>query len=253
MNGMNREPQKPSDEQCCGQGCKTCVFDLYDQELSIWLKSQHQPTVLCSESEIFMSADSYTECILDSIEPQTDGVKVLKYNFRLPQGVGLSFEAGQHLVVKNAGLVRPYTLISKPGKVLDQFTVLIKLYDDGEMSQVIASWSPGSVVQWRGPLGGPLNYEANTFKSVLLIAAGTGIAPIYQLANRIIDNEEDETKIVLLYACRTYDAILLRADLHRMQSYWNFSVETADSPQHHTAAGSKFFFHPRPFWQKCKM
>jgi Oxidoreductase-like protein, N-terminal len=40
-------PQRPDDEDCCGQGCVPCIFDLYDEamgryreELAAW-KQRH--------------------------------------------------------------------------------------------------------------------------------------------------------------------------------------------------------------------
>ncbi|WP_130618584.1 oxidoreductase-like domain-containing protein [Dyella amyloliquefaciens] len=40
-------PQRPDDEDCCGQGCVPCIFDLYDEamgryreELAAW-KERH--------------------------------------------------------------------------------------------------------------------------------------------------------------------------------------------------------------------
>jgi len=222
---MNQEPLKPLEDQCCGQGCKTCVFDLYEQEMAIWRKSQSSQSD-DEQAECSMTADSYTECTLKSMQQivVSDLVSVVKFQFELPKGTRLSFQAGQHLVTREMDLVRPFTLISRPGQMLSQFQVLIKFYENGEMSRVIASrWKPGAMVQWRGPLGS-INYEPNTLDSVLLIAAGTGIVPLYQLADRIVENEDDETRVTLLYACRTYDEILLRPELHRMQNYWNFKV-----------------------------
>jgi hypothetical protein len=41
------KPQRPDDEDCCGQGCVPCIFDLYDEamgryreELAAW-KERH--------------------------------------------------------------------------------------------------------------------------------------------------------------------------------------------------------------------
>lgn len=32
------KPKEPSQEDCCGNGCNPCVFDLYEQECKIWRK-----------------------------------------------------------------------------------------------------------------------------------------------------------------------------------------------------------------------
>nr|CAG4639491.1 EOG090X0CKF [Daphnia magna] len=102
------------------------------------------------------------------------------------------------------------------------FSILIKLYDDGMMSNIIRKkWLAGYAVDWRGPIG-EYNYQPNSYRNVLLIAAGTGITPVYQIARMIIDNPEDETRVVLLYSCRTYADIIFRDKFHQLQDYWNF-------------------------------
>ncbi len=65
----------------------------------------------------------------------------------------------------------------------------------------------------------------NNYKWLFLIGAGTGIAPLYQLAKFVIDNEEDERRICLFYGCKNYEEVLLRPELQRMQGYWNFGVK----------------------------
>ena len=30
---MKREPQEPAQEDCCGEGCDPCVFDLYYERI----------------------------------------------------------------------------------------------------------------------------------------------------------------------------------------------------------------------------
>lgn len=171
-----------------------------------------------------MTPDSYVQCHLESVDEVEHCENVRIFNFRLPSRTSLTFNAGQHLVAREKDIIRPYTLISQPGKALTAFQVLIKLYEDGPMSRIIRDkWEPGWTVSWRGPLGG-LNYRANVYRDVVLIGAGTGITPLYQLARIITDNPEDETRVRLIYCCRTYGEILLRRELHEMQSFWNFTV-----------------------------
>ena len=67
-------------------------------------------------------------------------------------------------------------------------------------------------------------YQENSYRNIILIAAGMGITPLYQLAKRIVENDEDETRITLLFSCKNYQVIPLREQIHSMQSYWNFSV-----------------------------
>lgn len=57
-----------------------------------------------------------------------------------------------------------------------------------------------------------------------MLAAGTGITPLYQVARGIVNNEEDETFIRLIYACRTAKEVLLKEELDQLAEFWNFRV-----------------------------
>ena len=57
-----------------------------------------------------------------------------------------------------------------------------------------------------------------------MLAAGTGIAPMLQVIQDIVTNEDDETFIQLVYSSRTYDDILMKDTLDEFKANWNFSV-----------------------------
>ncbi|PIK34216.1 putative NADH-cytochrome b5 reductase-like [Apostichopus japonicus] len=91
------------------------------------------------------------------------------------------------------------------------------------MSNIIRNWQVGSVTDWRGPLGS-FSYHTNQYSHIYLLAAGTGITPIYQIIRHIVQNDEEETILKLLYASRTYQDILMRKELNDLAHYWNFKV-----------------------------
>lgn len=62
------------------------------------------------------------------------------------------------------------------------------------------------------------------YRKLLLLAAGTGIAPMSQIIQGILGNEEDDTMIQMLYACKSYNQILMKTELNDWSSFWNFSV-----------------------------
>lgn len=31
-----KEPRKPEDEDCCGTGCKNCVWNVYEQKMELY-------------------------------------------------------------------------------------------------------------------------------------------------------------------------------------------------------------------------
>ncbi|KAH9266692.1 hypothetical protein BASA83_010367 [Batrachochytrium salamandrivorans] len=53
---------------------------------------------------------------------------------------------------------------------------------------------------------------------IVMIAGGTGIAPMYQLIRRILENPEDKTTLCLVYASRDERNILLKSELDLLQS-----------------------------------
>ena len=57
-----------------------------------------------------------------------------------------------------------------------------------------------------------------------MLAAGTGIAPMAQLIQAILNNEDEEGKIRLLYSCKTHSDILMHQEILEWQHFWNFSA-----------------------------
>lgn len=56
-----------------------------------------------------------------------------------------------------------------------------------------------------------------------MLAVGTGIAPMAQIIQTVLNNEEDETMVTLLYGCKTYQDILLKTEIDDWSRYWNFT------------------------------
>ena len=62
------------------------------------------------------------------------------------------------------------------------------------------------------------------YRRLGMLAAGTGIAPMLQVIQGILSNEDDETFIHLVYSSQAYEEILMKHSLDEMKAYWNFSV-----------------------------
>ncbi|KAK5069882.1 hypothetical protein LTR64_007936 [Lithohypha guttulata] len=112
---------------------------------------------------------------------------------------------------------RPYTPVSDndiPGTV----TFMVKRYEGGKGSGKMHSLKPGDSMLFK-PLQ-ELEYKPNEFKSMLFIAGGSGITPIYQLTRSILRNPEDKTKISLIYANNTEEDILLRKEFEEFEKQY---------------------------------
>ncbi|KAJ0987171.1 hypothetical protein J5N97_005527 [Dioscorea zingiberensis] len=158
------------------------------------------------------------------------------FRFTLPasdQVLGLP--VGKHIFlcanIDGKLCMRAYTPTSTVD-VVGYFELLIKIYYKGEhpkfpngglMSQYLDSLSIGSTLEIKGPIGhieytGRGNFVVNGkpkfARRLAMIAGGTGITPVYQVIQAVLqDRQDDHTEMHLVYANRTEDDILLREEL----------------------------------------
>lgn len=225
-------PEKPLDSDCCGTGCVPCVFDIYDEEMAKWrlecdrIKSGKSilEDLPDGSFEQVLSTSEFRCFELESITRMTDDSCI--YRFKIPGNRKLGIKVGQHLIMRGKfdgrHITRQYTPIS-PVDGCGFFDVLIKVYLNGKMSQHIKTWQVGDMIEWRGPFG-KFSYSPNQYRRIGMLAAGTGIAPMLQVIQDIVTNEDDETFIQLVYSSRTYDDILMKDTLDEFKAYWNFSI-----------------------------
>ncbi|KAG5420111.1 CBR1 [Candida metapsilosis] len=127
----------------------------------------------------------------------------------------LNLPIGQHIsigaIIDGKEIVRSYTPISTSDQT-GHFDLLIKTYENGNISKHVAQKKVGDHVEIRGPKGF-FTHTPNMKKTFGMIAGGTGIAPMYQIITAVLNNPEDNIKISLIYANVTEDDILLRKEL----------------------------------------
>jgi len=118
--------------------------------------------------------------------------------------------------------VRPYTPIFQNNK--GEFTLLMKIYPGGKVSEWMDSLEIGSKVQFAHreadlKLSYPFSDSGSKQirrSSITMLAVGTGITPMYQAMEAIMDNEDDFTEVVLLYGNHSVEDILLKDELEDM-------------------------------------
>lgn len=140
------------------------------------------------------------------------------YRFGLPNSTDrLGLPIGQHIsigaTINGKEVVRSYTPISRDDE-LGYFDLLIKTYEQGNISRHVDSKKIGEHIEVRGPKGF-FTYTPNMVEHLGMIAGGTGIAPMYQVLTAILTNPEDKTKVSLVYANVTEEDILLRPELEK--------------------------------------
>ena len=112
-------------------------------------------------------------------------------------------------------VIRPYTPVSdesSPGHL----DLLVKVYPNGPMSEHLHAMNPGDNLSFKGPIP-KYPWQANKHKHITLIAGGTGITPMYQLARAIFQNPSDNTKVSLIFGNLTEADILLKPEFDAIE------------------------------------
>ena len=156
---------------------------------------------------------------------------LLDFALQSPEHV-LGLPTGKHMFlsaeVNGETVMRRYTPISSNFDV-GQVKFVIKAYrpcerfpNGGKFSQHLDSLKVGDTIDMRGPVG-EFEYIANgkyfidgeeCFSTRFnMIAGGTGITPVMQVAAEILRHPEDTTQISLIFACREENDLLMRSTL----------------------------------------
>ncbi|KAG0139940.1 hypothetical protein CROQUDRAFT_665819 [Cronartium quercuum f. sp. fusiforme G11] len=143
------------------------------------------------------------------------------YRFALPSEKHiLGLPIGQHISVRaeinGKNIQRSYTPVSSDDD-RGYFDLLIKTYEQGNISKYIANLKVGESIQVKGPKG-QMKYHSNLCKRIGMIAGGTGITPMLQIIRACVKDPNDKTQIKLIYANVNEDDILLKAELDEIQA-----------------------------------
>jgi len=145
------------------------------------------------------------------------------------------FPTGAHVSCKftdgKAMTIRPYT----PTRFSpSECELMIRVYPDGKMTQYMHKMKVGDYIEMRGPTGfkryghkGPgvmskllksKEHHQEGIEHIMMFAGGTGITPMLQICNHIIQDEKDNTKASLLVANSTPEDVMLYDELLKLES-----------------------------------
>lgn len=224
-----QKPIEPSKEDCCNSGCNPCIFDIYEKQLRLYEKYLKNGETFTLLEENGISQLDYTKFIVVKIVILCEQHNIIFFK-RLKAGNKVWWKPGHHFLFKYSSpeesCTRAYTPViieNEPRNNYD-FSIIIKKYDGGVVSPHLYTLCEGCVTLWRGPYG-HYDIESNKFDRLIMIAQGTGVAPFIAIINHILSNEDDMTKIMLLYCCKSVNTILFRDLFYKYKSYWNFKYE----------------------------
>ncbi|KAI5965905.1 CBR1 [Candida pseudojiufengensis] len=179
-----------------------------------FFRQSQKSTNKSSKQTFALIPDKFQKFPLIDIKKVSHNSAIYRFGLNKPTDT-LNLPIGQHIsigaIIDGKEIVRSYTPISTSDQQ-GHFDLLIKTYENGNISKHVASKKIGDTIEIRGPKGF-FTHTPNIKKTLGMIAGGTGIAPMYQIITAIMNNPEDKTVVHLIYANVTEDDILLRKEL----------------------------------------
>ena len=183
----------------------------------------------------------YFQLRITDIIRETAGTYTYKLENTAP--VPVAYLAGQFLTflitLNNKEYRRSYSFSSTPG-VDPYLSVTIREKENGEISRhLIRTWKKGDVVTALEP-SGRFTYEktAAPVKDIFLLAAGSGITPIFSLLKHILTQEQG-VHIKLIYSNTSPERAIFYEQLQLWQAQYSDQLEciylfSNDPDSHHT-------------------
>ncbi|KAL9272475.1 NADH--cytochrome b5 reductase 1-like protein [Drosera capensis] len=147
---------------------------------------------------------------------------VAKFTFALPTPTSvLGLPIGQHISCRGKDsqgeeVIKPYTPTTLDTDV-GHFELVIKMYPQGRMSHHFREMKVGDFLAVKGPKG-RFKYQPGQVRAFGMLAGGSGITPMFQVARAILENPKDKTKVHLIYGNVTNEDILLKEELDNLAS-----------------------------------
>lgn len=134
---------------------------------------------------------------------------------RLHAPADLPYRAGQFInILRDDGLTRSYSLASVPG--LDSFLELhVRLYPNGRMSGWLRTLGPGHTLTLRGPTGECFYVAGRPAQPLLLLATGTGLAPLWGIVRDALQ-QGHHGPVVLLHGSRSLQGLYYQDELRQL-------------------------------------
>lgn len=191
-----------------------------------------EPSESSTPREFFLQSKTWTKAIFSKKKDISSDTKI--FTFKLEhedQLIGLPI--GQHLMMRlrdpvtREAIIRSYTPISEHTE-RGLLQVLVKIYYDtiervgGKMTKALDTIPIGHFVDFKGPIGKfeykgrghcEIGGKARFIKKFIMICAGSGITPIFQVLRAVLRDKGDLTGCLVLDGNRLEEDILCREDM----------------------------------------
>ncbi|HUT59372.1 MAG TPA: FAD/NAD(P)-binding protein [Phycisphaerae bacterium] len=133
------------------------------------------------------------------------------FRFRLEDGQGIEYRAGQFMEVSVFGRGEaPISICSVPG-THDELEMCIRAV--GDVTNALHGLKVGDSVGMRGAFGNGFDMDSIAGKDLLFVAGGLGLAPCRSFILGALNDREKFRRVTILYGARTPADLLFREDL----------------------------------------
>jgi benzoate/toluate 1,2-dioxygenase reductase subunit len=224
----------PLMHQCRSGSCSSCEAKLVDG--TAHMRAGASSTLLRSEFEagerLLCLTHAESDCTFDLSYASDAGAasavkahafiddierlapNVVRLTLELADGDWLDFKPGQFLQVRvpGVGVTRSYSPASTPAE-LPKLELIVRLLADGAMSTWLEHQAkPGDVLELEGPFGSFFLREEIRAPHIL-VAGGTGLAPIMSMLDTICRYSSRRPPVLLSFGCANPDALFCLDEL----------------------------------------
>ncbi len=154
---------------------------------------------------------------------ETDDVKTLRFEH---EG-NFSFKPGQFVMVsfdiengnEKKTVKRSYSLSSSPTEQ-GYIEITLRILQEGAFSKKAESLKEGETLEVLGPFGRHFVYEEGMGNDLVLVAGGTGIAPIRSIMKYIIDKKLP-VQMLLFYSSKEQNDIIFKDEFMKWEKEHN--------------------------------
>lgn len=185
------------------------------------------------------------EAIVESIEEMTPVIKKLK--IKLKEGEEINFLPGQYIQLKapiykgnDEEVYRAYSIASPPSSK-DYIELIIGYVPDGKATTYVHKiLKEGDKVYFNGPYG-EFCYQEDSNREMVMVAVGTGIAPILSILYYMRENNINR-KATFYFGAKTPEDLFLLDELKKFEetlSDFKFIPTLSRITEEHNWAGEK--------------
>lgn len=120
--------------------------------------------------------------------------------------------------------IRPYTPVSTNAMV-GEFELMVKIYPEGNLSQHMDKMKVGDEMEFKHIKFNVKKQYPFGVDKVDMLVGGTGVTPMVQALHAVLGNEDDTTKVSMLYGSQRSDQILCEEILAEWQKEYPDRLE----------------------------